>query len=448
MSLRVEWVPIGELRVSRDPQAQLVTVTGPCVALALFDLEAGVAGLLHVVQPGRRRERRSGDRHAFYADTGVPLLVEEMINHGARRDRLQATVVGGAMASPPGNFGYLGRLNVEAVTSRLQAMGIPMVIREVLGQMGRRISLTVSTGSVNVEPFRVPAIPQILPEAAELPPKQLTRLAQEVSSLRPEPRLSALVMEELHQIHPDWSAIRRLMGQDPLLAAHFFRLANSPPYGHPQGITSLEEALNLLGGKQLRRLWVLAATVRHSGSSLEDWGLDHNQWCRHGLASAVIARYLAASQPPGFREESFTAALLHVLGLVGLAGLAMNVAGPGPNPPAYPGYGPMGGMLLSAWNLPPRLARAVAAHEAPGPPGDGGDLAVFIHAGCGISNLLGCAVPGEPVARPLSPEVMARVRLSRGLAGALPGILGELRSWGLMDHGKPEDFHPPAAGEA
>ena len=444
MSLRVEWVPIGELRVSRDPQVQLVTVTGPCVALALYDPEAGVAGLLHVVQPGRRRVRRLGDRHAFYADTGVPLLVEEMVNHGARRDRLQATVVGGAMASPPGNFGDLGRLNVEAVTGRLQEMGIPMVIREVLGQMGRRISLTVSTGSVRVETFTVPAIPQILPGEAELPPKQLTRVAQEVSSLRPEPRLSALVMEELHQPHPDWWAIRRLMGQDPVLAAHFFRLANSPPYGHPQAIASLEEALNLLGGKQLRRLWVLAATGRHSGGSLEDWGLDHNQWCRHGLASAVIARYLAASQPPGFREEAFTAALLHGLGLAGLAYLAMNATDPGPDPPvAYPGYGPMGGMLLSAWHLPPRLAQAVAAHEAPGPPGEGDDLAVFIHAACGISNLLGCAVPGEPVARPLSPEVMARVGLSQGLAGALPGILGELRSWGLQDHAKPEDWPGP-----
>ena len=123
MTHRVEWVPIGELRVSRDPQVQLVTVTGPCVALALYDPEAGVAGLLHVVQPGRRRVRRPGDRHAFYADTGVPMLVEEMVNHGARRDRLQATVVGGAMAAPPGNFGDLGRLNVEAVTGRLQDNG-------------------------------------------------------------------------------------------------------------------------------------------------------------------------------------------------------------------------------------------------------------------------------------------------------------------------------------
>ena len=127
MRLRVEWVPIGEFRISRDPQVQLVTVTGPCVALALCDLEAGVAGLLHVVQPGRRRVRRSGDCHAFYADTGVPLLVEEMVNHGARRDRLQATVVGGAMASPPGNFGDLGRLNVEAVTGRLQEMEDPPI---------------------------------------------------------------------------------------------------------------------------------------------------------------------------------------------------------------------------------------------------------------------------------------------------------------------------------
>ncbi len=366
-----------------------------------------------------------------------------MINHGASRDRLQATVVGGAMGSPPGNFGDLGRLNVEAVTVRLQERGIPMVIREVLGQMGRRISLDVATGSVRVDPFTVPAIPGILPGQAELAPKQLTRLAREVSRLRPEPRVSALAMEELHQPHPDWWAIRRHMGGDPGLAAHFFRLANSPPYGHHQAIASLEEALNLLGGKQLRRLWVLAATGRHSGSSLKNWGLDHYPWSRHSLASAVIARYLAASQPPGFREEAFTAALLHGLGLAGLA--CLTAKGFGPEPPAYPGYGPMAGLLLSAWNLPPRLARAVAAHEAPGPPGEGDDLAVFIHAACGISNLLGCAVPGEPVARPLSKEVMARVGLSQDLAGALPGILAELRSWGLLDHAAPEDW--PASGD-
>jgi chemotaxis protein CheD len=449
MSLRVEWVPMGEVRVSRDPDVQLVTVTGPCVALALCDPEAGVAGLLHVVLPGRRRVSRPGDRRAFYADTGVPLLVEEMVNNGACRDRLQATVVGGAMASPLGNFGDLGRLNVEAVTARLQSMGIPTFIREVLGQMGRRITLAVSTGSVSVETFAVPAIPQILPWAAELPPKHLRRVAREVSSLRPDARLSVLVMEELHQLHPDWSTVRRLMGQDPVLAAHFFRLANSPPYSHPQEIASLEEALNLLGGKQLRRLWVLAATGRHSGASLEDWGLDHSSWSRHGLASAVIARYLAASESPGFREEAFTAALLHGLGLAGLACLAKNAAGPGPDPPvAYPGYGALGGMLLSAWNLPPRLVLAVAAHEDPGPPGEGRDLAVFIHAACGISNLLGGAVSGEPVAFPLSPEVLARVGLSQGLAGALPGILAELRSWGLLDHGRPEDLPAPGAGEA
>ena len=103
----------------------------------------------------------------------------------------------------------------------------------------------------------------------------------------------------------------------------------------------------------------------------------------------------------------------------------------------------MGGMLLSAWNLPSRLARAVAAHEAPGPSGDGGDLAVFIHAACGISNLLGCAVQGEPLARPLSPEVKARMGLSQGLNAALPEILEELRSWGLLDHGPADDGPTP-----
>ena len=40
-------------------------------------------------------ERRPGDLYAYNADTGVPLLVEEMVKRGARPDRLQATMVGG-----------------------------------------------------------------------------------------------------------------------------------------------------------------------------------------------------------------------------------------------------------------------------------------------------------------------------------------------------------------
>ena len=63
------------------------------------------------------------------------------------------------MALPLGNFGDLGRLNVEGVTGRLQEMGISMDVREVMGQMGRRISLTVSTGLVSIETFTMLAIP-------------------------------------------------------------------------------------------------------------------------------------------------------------------------------------------------------------------------------------------------------------------------------------------------
>jgi chemotaxis protein CheD len=448
MSDTVEWVPIGEFRVSRDPRVQLVTVTGPCVALALSDPEARAAGLLHVVLPGRRRQRRPGDLHAFYADTGVPLLVDAMVNDGARLDRLQATVVGGAAGSTVGNFLDLGRLNVEAVTARLQELGIPAVAKEVLGQMGRRISLDVSTGSVHVDAFELPAVPGIILNQEELPPNRLARLANDISRLRPDPALTGLVLEELHRAHPNWWAIRKCMGQDPLLAAHFFRLANSPQYGSPQEISSLEEALNLLGDRQLRRLWVMAATCRHSDSSLEDWGLDHFRWSRHCLASAVISRYLAAAQPAGNREEAFTAGLLHGLGRVGLANLT--VPGSGPDLPVASSVscGYLGGLILSAWNLPPRLVQAVAAHEAPGSSGNGGDLAVFLHAACGLSNVLGFTAPGETGPRPLSPEVADQVGLIQQLTKNLPGILQELRSWGLLDSTRPEGCSGPGETEA
>ena len=153
--------------------------------------------------------------------------------------------------------------------------------------------------------------------------------------------------------------------------------------------------------------------------------------------------------PRGFGEKAFTAALLHGLGLADLADLAyMITKGSEPEPPADPGCGPMGGMLLSAWNLPPRLARAVAAYEAPGRPAR--RRSGHFHP-CRLRHQQSAGLRGSRRTRCPPP-----VSGGYGAGGAEPGPgrrpardLGRTAVLGVDGtHGKPENIPAQGAGEA
>jgi chemotaxis protein CheD len=75
-------VSIGEYAVT-DAGCELITYgLGSCLGVALFDSNAGVAGLAHVKRPSGSR-RQSDD--AVFADTGIRVLYSEMQSQGATR---------------------------------------------------------------------------------------------------------------------------------------------------------------------------------------------------------------------------------------------------------------------------------------------------------------------------------------------------------------------------
>ena len=81
-------VGLGEIRVSRDPSAVLVSFgLGSCVAVCAYDLAARVGGMMHVVLPYCSNRDSAQKFPGKYADIGMPLLIRELENHGAVRVR-------------------------------------------------------------------------------------------------------------------------------------------------------------------------------------------------------------------------------------------------------------------------------------------------------------------------------------------------------------------------
>ncbi len=104
---RREHVVQGRFAVTDDRAMVLTTLLGSCVAACMYDPVAGVGGMNHFLLPGDDGEEAEGLRYGVHA---MELLVNGLLKLGARRDRLQAKLFGGARMVE--SFGDIGRRNV------------------------------------------------------------------------------------------------------------------------------------------------------------------------------------------------------------------------------------------------------------------------------------------------------------------------------------------------
>jgi chemotaxis protein CheD len=89
--LRKAHVIQGEFRVSDDAELVLTTILGSCVAACMRDPVAGVGGMNHFLLPGA-----DGDEGLRYGVQSMELLVNALLRRGARRERLEVKLFGGA----------------------------------------------------------------------------------------------------------------------------------------------------------------------------------------------------------------------------------------------------------------------------------------------------------------------------------------------------------------
>jgi chemotaxis protein CheD len=148
-------VGMAELKVAAPPEKLAIHGLGSCVALALYDPEAKVAGLAHAMLPsGSAAVTGAQAQPGKFCDLAVPALLEQMEALGARRTRVYARIVGGAtMFHFPGERGgppALGERNLQAAREALAAAGIAVRAEEAGGSTGRSLELEPSDGSLAV----------------------------------------------------------------------------------------------------------------------------------------------------------------------------------------------------------------------------------------------------------------------------------------------------------
>ena len=140
-------VGMGQIAVASD-SGTLRTLVGSCVSVALFDPRLHLAGLAHILLPESHGTTEEPGR---FADTAIIELLRQLnkLSRG-KQPHWRANIAGGAAMFPGHEEVTVGTQNIAAVETLLRKNRIPIVAKACGGEQGRRVSIDVATGSMNV----------------------------------------------------------------------------------------------------------------------------------------------------------------------------------------------------------------------------------------------------------------------------------------------------------
>ncbi|AGW12697.1 HDOD domain-containing protein [Megalodesulfovibrio gigas] len=121
------------------------------------------------------------------------------------------------------------------------------------------------------------------------------------------------IVEVLQNPRSSAMHIADVVSKDVSLSARLLRLVNSPFYGFPGRIDTVQRAVTLLGSNELTTL-AHGITVVREFENMRAQGLNMRRFWEHSVACGLFARALAGRKPGLSEERFFVAGLLHDIG--------------------------------------------------------------------------------------------------------------------------------------
>lgn len=145
-------VGMADFKVGRNPNSLISYGLGSCIGIALYDTVSKIGGLAHIMLPDST-QARSAENPAKFANTALPLMLEEIVKLGAAKSRITAKIAGGSQMFTFANATdvmRVGERNAEAVRMLLKKMDIKILADDTGGNYGRTVELHLDTGIYRV----------------------------------------------------------------------------------------------------------------------------------------------------------------------------------------------------------------------------------------------------------------------------------------------------------
>ena len=205
------------------------------------------------------------------------------------------------------------------------------------------------------------------------PHPEIDALIGEIADMQPLPVVAVRVLEIADGQQFSAHELSQAIAADQALTAKVLRLSNSAYYGFPRRITTVRDAVVLLGFRAVRSATLASCIIETvPGGKV----LDAMQAWRYSMVVGLLAEVLARASKR-HQDEAFTAGILHNIGRLALdqhrparLAEAKRIAEERRVPAAEAEYevfgftsSDVGGALALHWNFPPDLAEVVARHQ-------------------------------------------------------------------------------------
>lgn len=234
-------------------------------------------------------------------------------------------------------------------------------------------------------------------------------LREDLDRIESVPMLPELVGRVLTMMDdPNVTAyqLANVVSKDQSLVSSILKIVNSAYYGFLWRISSVSQAVVLLGFRTIRNL-ALASTVMSSFSGeSQTRSFDRRVHWRHSIATAAATTVLAKRWKKAQPEEAFLAGLVHDIGrvildqhfpeefdkVVTLARAEQLSLTEAEERIFGLTHADIGRHVAQKWQFPDNIVAAIGDHH--GPRGDGGwtNLAALVHTGDVIARWSGLAV--------------------------------------------------------
>ncbi len=155
-------VEMGQIEVGKNEDALIASGIGSCLAITFYDSKQKIGALAHTMLPARRmsfearnpnNERRTTNYESpdtRYADTAIDQMLKKVEALGAKRENIEAKIIGGANMFSA-FISKIGEDNISYAREKLKKLGIAVVGECVGGSQGRSVEFSIATGIVTVK---------------------------------------------------------------------------------------------------------------------------------------------------------------------------------------------------------------------------------------------------------------------------------------------------------
>lgn len=136
-----------------------------------------------------------------------------------------------------------------------------------------------------------------------------------VKHVQPFPKVVQRVMEMLDDPETDVKALAEVIQYDQVITANVLKICNASYFGLPRKVSSLNEALVIVGHNTLKDIIITSSSARfYKGAVGEGYKLDQGELWRHSVATGILAKHMVKHIREVDPGAAYTVGLLHDIG--------------------------------------------------------------------------------------------------------------------------------------